>query len=246
MITDALLFGGIVGSAFAVGAALSGLNPFGHKGYSAVMGFGAGLLLAAALTELVPMSVKALGLGMAVTAVLLAATFYSAVNLWLKSCGAEHRKRCGGCQSPPTEDEHAGSGASIAIGTVMDAFPEALVLGVAIANMGAPISLVVALFLGNAAQAMAATAGLRHSERSGRFIWGLWIGLGFMIMLATLAAVWIGANTPPATAPVLMAVAAGVLIAMIAEAMLPEASDQPAPFLGVVACLGVATFFALH
>lgn len=246
MILTALAYGALIGSAFPFGMIASRLNPFGHKGFATVMGFGAGLLLAAALIELAPMAVKDLGLVQASLIILLAALAYGLVNLWLKTRGAEHRKRCGGCQAPPSEEEQAGSGFSIVAGTIMDAFPEALILGVATSTMGVPTGLVIALFLGNAAQSMSATSGLKMSGRSPLFIWGLWIGLGILIAFSAAGMAWICTDAPTVIEAGLMAVAAGVLIAMTAEAMLPEASEKPAPLLGVAATSGVLTFLALH
>ena len=251
MLGEAALYGAIVGAAFPVGSVLSRFNPFGHRGFAAVMAFGAGLLLAASLVELAPDAVHHLGVVPAAVLMVLAGATYSLLNRWLSSRGAEHRKRCGGCARPPTEEEQPGSGASIALGTAMDALPEALVLGVGVTAMGAPLSLVIALFLGNAAQAMSATSGLRHSGRGPRFVWGLWIGLGALVTALSVIAAWCAGELPSSASPALMALAAGVLIAMVAEAMLPEASSEaensPAPpALGLLAVLGAALFFGLH
>lgn len=247
MILTALGYGAIIGAAFPVGMIASRLNPFGHDGFSAMMGFGAGLLLAAALIELAPSAVEQLGLMNAAIVMALSALAYSLINLWLKARGARHRKRCGGCQAPPSEDEHPGSGFSIVAGTIMDAFPEALALGVAVSTMGTvPMTLIVALFLGNVAQAMAATSGLRHSGRPPIYIWGLWLGLGILIALSAAMMAALSQNAPPSLEAAMMGIAAGVLISMTAEAMLPEASEKPAPLLGLFATLGVLVFLSLH
>ena len=43
---------------------------------------------------------------------------------------AKDRKRCGECKPQPSEADAPGSGTSIALGTALDAVPEALILGV--------------------------------------------------------------------------------------------------------------------
>jgi hypothetical protein len=43
---------------------------------------------------------------------------------------ATDRKRCGECKPQPSEADAPGSGTSIALGTALDAVPEALILGV--------------------------------------------------------------------------------------------------------------------
>ena len=246
MILSALFYGALVGAAFPLGALLAKLNPFGHRGFAAAMGFGAGLLLAAALTDLAVKSGETLGAWQAGAVLLAAAALYSAINHWLSQRGAKHRKRCGGCVAPDSEAETLGSGMSIAIGSVMDALPEALVLGV-IASSGEPgAGLLAALVLGNTAQSMSATSGLQESGRSTRFIALLWGGLFFGVIALTLLACLLTNGMAGVPRAVLMAVAAGVLIAMIAEAMLPEATEEFSPFIGLVTASGAVAFLLMH
>ena len=58
---------------------------------------------------------------------LIGAASFSAGNAWLSAQGAQHRKRFGECVAQPTEAEMPNSGLAIAMGTAMDAVPEALV-----------------------------------------------------------------------------------------------------------------------
>lgn len=243
---QALLSGALVGLAFPLGALLSRLNPFGHKGYAAAMALGAGLLLAVALSDLLPHASDAAGVGTAALAFVGTALVYSLVNRWLAARGAEHRKRCGGCQAPASETQQEGSGLAITVGSVMDAVPEALVLGSVAAMGGVSGALVAALVLGNVAQSMSATSGLRESGRSPRYVWTLWCVVGGGVALLALLACFANARLPHTAQPVLMAVAAGALVAMIAEAMLPEASEHAPPFIGLLAALGAIVFLVLH
>ena len=245
-VSQALIAGGLVGLAFPLGGLLSRLNPFGHRGFAVAMAGGAGLLLAVALIDLLPGAREGAGLGVALGSFLGAALVYSALNRWIHARGGEHRKRCGGCVAPDTEAQTPGSGMAIVVGSVMDALPEAVLLGAVAAMGGVSAGLVVALVLGNAAQAMSATAGLRHSGRSARFVWGLWAAVGVSVAGLSAAACFSSQFLPATAQSVLMAVAAGGLLAMIAEAMLPEASEESPPFVGVVAALGAALFLLVH
>ena len=243
---QALGAGALVGLAFPLGALLSRLNPFGHAGFAVAMAGGAGLLLAVALVDLLPGAREGGGLGVALGGFLGAALLYSALNRWIQSRGGENRKRCGGCVAPPAETERPGSGTAIVVGSVMDALPEAVLLGAVAAMGGVSPGLVTALVLGNAAQAMSATSGLRHSGRSPRFVWGLWSAVGVCVAGLSAAACFSAQFLPPVAQSALMAVAAGGLIAMIAEAMLPEASERATPFVGLMAALGAALFLLVH
>ena len=73
---------------------------------------------------------------MAIFALLAGAAIFSGTNWFLSRQGAKHRKRCGECTEQATEQEHRGSGAAIALGSVLDGIPEALVIGMSVAGGG--------------------------------------------------------------------------------------------------------------
>ena len=84
-----------------------------------------------------------------------------------------HRKRCGECVEQPKEEEQAGSGLAIAVGTFLDAVPEGLVLGLSVLNQGAPgLGTFTAFFLANIPEALSSSAGMRRAARSARYVLG--------------------------------------------------------------------------
>ena len=116
------LWGLLSGSGLLVGAVLADVL-FGrltHRMISAVMGFGGGVMIAVVATELIGDRVSA-GMGpIAIFALLAGAAIFSGTNWFLSRQGAKHRKRCGECTEQATEQEHRGSGAAIALGSVLD------------------------------------------------------------------------------------------------------------------------------
>jgi hypothetical protein len=80
---------------------------------------------------------------------MIGAVGFSWANSVLSSVGAEDRKRCGVCVSQPSEASNPGSGNAIALGTAMDAIPEALVLGLTLKTHGPEAALIAAIALGN-------------------------------------------------------------------------------------------------
>ena len=132
------LWGLLSGSGLLVGAVLADVL-FGrltHRMISAAMGFGGGVLIAVVATELIGDRVSA-GMGpLAIFALLAGAAIFSGTNWFLSRQGAKHRKRCGECTEQATEQEHRGSGAAIALGSVLDGIPEALVIGMSVAGGG--------------------------------------------------------------------------------------------------------------
>ena len=209
------------------------------------MSFGAGLLLAAIGLELWHEAQKGIGVFGTASTFLVAAGLFSGVNAILAAKGAKHRKRCGDCVSHHTEEECSGSGRAIAIGTVMDALPEALVLGVTIAA-GSPIgALVAALAMGNIGESLSSTAGLRDAGRSPRFIMGLWICVAVAVVVLTIIGAQLAGAAGETARPWIEAFAGGVLMAMVAEAMLPEAFHKAPRFSGLQAAAGFATYAML-
>jgi hypothetical protein len=68
-------------------------------------------------------------------------------------------------QAATSEADAPGSGTSIALGTALDAVPEALILGVTLRGGGPDLALVAALALSNLPEALSGTAGMRRAHR---------------------------------------------------------------------------------
>ncbi len=175
------------------------------------MSLGTGLLLATAVLQLAAEAVRAAGPALAAASLLLGAGTFSAVNARLE--GAARRKRCGECVAQPSEAEAPGSGAAIALGTALDAVPEALVLGLALREGAVPVAL-IAIAVGNLPEALSGAAGMRAAGRSYGYVFAVWGGIAAGATVATaaayLASAWLGAAWPPP----LQAFAAGALWAM--------------------------------
>lgn len=245
MLNTALLNGAIIAACFPIGAALLRVLPLNHRRIAAIMSLGAGLLLGAIGLELFGKASDGLGVAPAIGVFLLAAALFSGVNAVLSGKGAKHRKRCGECVSQPSESEHQGSGKAIAIGTVMDALPEAIVLGVTIAAGGPVAALVAALAFGNLAQSMSSSAGLKDAGRPPKFIFGLWASVALLVLALTVGSALILGGMGEELLPYIEAFSAGILLAMIAEAMLPEAFHKGPRLSGFEAAAGFAAFALL-
>jgi ZIP family zinc transporter len=163
---------------------------------------------------------------------------FSAGNAFLTPFGAAHRKRCGDCIQQPTESQQPGSGVAISLGNALDAAPEALVLGIALRGPVVPLPLVIAFSLGNLPVALSSTAGMRAAGRSNLYIFLLWSAIAVGAALA-IAAGYVGfASLSQAWPPRLQAFGAGALLAMTAEAMIPEAFHNSPRFSGLLVAFG--------
>lgn len=233
-----LAWGGVSSAGLVVGALVGCFTRLSHRHIALTMSVGAGLLLAAASLELAADAIRVAGPMPAIASLLVGAAVMSAANALLAKFGAAHRKRCGECTQQPSESEQPGSGAAIALGTALDAFPEALVLGLALREEGIPVELLIAIAVGNLPEALSGSAGMRHAGRSDRSILLLWFAIALGATVATAGGYVAFGSLDRSWAPHLQAFGAGALLAMTAETMIPEAFHNSPRFSGFLAAIG--------
>lgn len=202
------------------------------------MAFGAGALLGTVSIQLAVSAQQQAGTARTTISLLIGALLFSLVNAWLAASGARNRKRCGECTPQENERDRPGSDQAIAIGTIIDAFPEGLVLGIAVANSVAPTVAVVAGFLANVPESLSGSAGMHLAGRSGRYIILVWAAASVVTPVAAVLGSLLFAAASPGMAGTLEALSGGILLAMAVETMIPEALEKAPPFIGAVAVLG--------
>jgi ZIP family zinc transporter len=235
-------FGLLVGAVVAVAfdARLS------HRIIAAVMGFGGGVLIAVLSVDLMDSAFQGGGPAAATFGVLFGATAFSAINWRLSRHGARHRNRCGGCVAQPSEAEHKGSGLAIAVGAVLDGIPESLVIGLSLLGGGKiGLGLVAGFFLSNVPQGLSSASGMKKAGRSSRYIFGLWTSVLLISGMASAAGYLSLGTAAPVLPAMLLAFAAGGVLAMLAESMIPEAFADAQPFIGLITVLGFLAAFLI-
>jgi zinc transporter, ZIP family len=241
----AAVWGTLAGSGLLLGLLTAKIAQPRHGAIARVMAFGAGALLGTASIQLTISAQVTAGTANASACLLIGALLFSLVNAWLARAGAKHRKRCGECKPQDNERETPGSGQAIAIGTIIDALPEGLVLGIAVAQKTAPTMAVVAgFFLANIPESLSGSAGMYLAGRSMRYIFWLWAAASVMTPVAAVLGSVLFAAASPEVAGALDALSGGVLLAMAVETMIPEAFDEAPLFSGTVAVLGFAIIAA--
>ena len=240
----ALLWGGIPAIGIMLGTVSGVYLPLSHGTIARVMSLGAGMLLAAAAVELVAEVLHSQPYS-GVAALLVGAAVFSLANAWLSSRGAQHRKRCSECVTQPSEAERPDSGLAIAMGTAMDAVPEALVLGLVLQMHGPDAALIAAITLGNLPEAMSASAGMRAAQRKIVWILGLWGAISVATAVLTGLGFLLAGTLSQHTALLLQAFGAGALLAMVAETLLPEAAHDGPRYSGLAAALGFSLLLLL-
>jgi ZIP family zinc transporter len=210
------------------------------------MTFAAGVLLAVVAVDLVIEARGAASLQWTVTGLLCGAAAFSSVNWLLSLRGAQHRKRCGECVEQPKEEQQPGSGLAIAAGTLLDGVPEGMVLGLSVLHYGAPgLGTVAAFFLANIPESLSSSAGMRRAGRPAIYVFGLWIGIALMISLAAAVAGLVLQASRPAIRGTVAAFAAGAILALVSETMIPEAFHRSPQFNGLLLVVGFVALLIL-
>ncbi|HEX8771956.1 MAG TPA: hypothetical protein VF735_00030 [Pyrinomonadaceae bacterium] len=239
-------WGALSASGLLIGAVGGYYMSLKHTTIARVMTFAAGILLAVVAVDLVINARGAASLNWAVTGLLSGAAVFSSVNWLLSRRGARHRKRCGECVEQPGEEQQRGSGLAIAAGTFLDGVPEGVVLGLSVLPYGVPgPGTVAAFFLGNIPEALSSSAGMRRAGRSARYVFGMWIGIALMISLAAALAGLLLRGTGPAVRGTVEAFAAGAILSLVSETMIPEAFHGSPQFNGLLLVIGFVALLIL-
>jgi len=236
-VLTAILWGGFAAAALLVGYLLANRG-LSNRTIGMIMGFGAGALFSAIAYELVPES--ALGGGGMALAFCLGALVFFGADWWIDHRGGADRKDITGGQ--------VGSGSAIFIGTLLDNIPESIILGMGLALGGAiNVAFLAAVFVSNLPEGVAGTTNLVASGRSRRSVFWMWFvlviisalcaGLGYLIIL------WL----PAADGHIAQAFAAGAMLTMLADAMMPEAFEHGGKLVGILTVMGflVAAILAI-
>ncbi|MEP5568886.1 MAG: ZIP family zinc transporter [Halioglobus sp.] len=241
---SAAFWGFFSGGALIVGAAIGYYYSVPNRLAAAVMAFGAGVLISALSFELMEEAFQIAGLGATATGFLLGAIAYAGANRWLATRGARHRKRSGDQQ--PSEQEDGGSGAAIAMGALLDGIPESIAIGLSILHGGAvSIATVAAIFLSNLPEGMSSSIGMRKSGRSATYVFGVWVAIAMACGLSSLAGYVVFDSFSPMVIGATTAVAAGAMLTMIVDTMIPEAFAETHDWTGLIAVLGFLASFSL-
>lgn len=240
----AAFWGFVGGSALLLGAAVGYYTHLKQRIIAGIMAFGSGVLISALTLELMNDAYKRGGILYAGLGFLLGATIYTLANLYLATRGAKHRKRSGGQQI--SEKQESGSGAAIAIGSLLDGIPESIVIGLTLLSGGHVNAVAVtAVFLSNIPEGLSSASGMKKAGRSPKYIFGVWAGIALTSGIASLAGYSIFSHFSPTVVAATTALAAGAILTMLVDTMIPEAFEYAQNLSGLITVLGFLISFFL-
>jgi zinc transporter, ZIP family len=241
---EAALWGLLGGGALVLGALVAWFARVPQPVIASVMAFGSGVLISAVAFDLMLEAADTGGLLPTAIGFLGGALAYVGANAILARHGARHRKHPGARQ--PSEDQQAGSGVAIAVGALLDGIPESVVLGVSLlSGGGVSLSVLAAVFISNVPEGMSSAAGMKSNGRSATYVFGVWGSIAAVSAIAALVGALALDGAPPEAIAVITAVAAGAILTMIADTMIPEAFEETRTWTGVITTVGFLVAFAI-
>jgi ZIP family zinc transporter len=237
-------WGLLAGGALVLGALVAWFVRVPQRVVSGIMAFGAGVLVSALAFDLVDEAERKGGLVPTVAGFLVGALVYVLANALLARHGAQHRKRSGSQQ--PSEEQQAGSGAAIAVGALLDGVPESVVLGLSLfGGGGVGVAVLAAIFISNVPEGLSSAAGMRRAGRRAAYVFGVWGGIAVVSGLAALLGAATLQGASPTVVATITAVAAGAVLAMIADTMIPEAYERTHLLTGLITAVGFLVAFTV-
>ncbi len=235
------LWGLLAGGALLIGAVIGYYFNVSKRVNAGVMAFGSGVLISALTIELMLEAVHQGGFIAAATGFVGGAVIYTAANRILTKQGVKHRKRAGS-QHPDDKD----LGTEIAVGALIDGIPESIAIGLSMLEGGSvSIATVIAIFLSNIPEGLSSSTGMKRAGRSKKFIFGMWTIIAVLSGVAALLGYSVFDAFSPSVIAAITAVAAGGILAMIADTMIPEAFENAHEASGFITVLGFLAAFAL-
>ena len=209
-----------------------------RKIIATIMAFGSGVLVAALAFSLIQEAFElSRSLSPVIVGFILGGIAYTLANYYLTKRSSDHIRR-----RKRSHGENAGggkntSGLSLLVGSVMDNIPENMALGISLVTGGAVnIVLIAAIFISNFPEGLASTEGMKSNGRSKKYILALWSIAVIIGMISTVIGFAFLSNTNPFVISIAISFAAGAILVMLAESMIPEAHEE-----GGTSRIGIAT-----
>ena len=271
--TSPLLLAGLAGLlsglSLVVGSLVAWFVTVPRELVALVMAFGAGVLISALAFDLVDEATSSGGFVPTISGFVVGAVVYVVLDQLLEHGGFRHKRhrrrhdagsssnnnattstkasRGGGSGGGKAAAAGGGTGLGIALGALLDGVPETAVQGVSLTGGGTlSVAILVAVVISNFPEGMSSTADLKESGRGARYVFGLWSGIALICALSAIGGYVLLGGVPEAAQSFVMAFAAGAILAMICDTMIPEAFRRTQTLTGLVTVLGFVASYAVH
>jgi ZIP family zinc transporter len=235
---EAFGWGALGASALLVGALVSYLFAPGRRLIAVVMALGTGLLIGSVSFELIDEALETSTVGWVGLLMLVGAAVFTVGDWILDRRGASERK-------DPTGAQADGSPLAIVLGSVLDGIPESFVLGLTVLQGGVSLPLLAGVSLSNLPEGMSSSSGLKAAGWPRRRVILMWLAVVIVSAISAAAGYVLLDPESGRTGALAQAFAAGALLAMLADTLLPEAYEVEGVFTGPLVVAGFAISIAL-
>jgi ZIP family zinc transporter len=243
-VLEAALWGVVAASTLLIGAGIGIWRPPRPHVLGAILAFGAGVLLSAVSYELVAEAVETAGglHGM------IFGFFGGAIVFTVGDALIE--RWSGGMPSDQSDDDAADAapaGLPIVLGALLDGVPESAVLGLTLLQTGeVGAAMLVAVFISNLPEGIAATVGLVAGGWTRLQVVGLWSAVvAASAVSAALGYTFLDGASPFVLASVL-SFAGGAILTMLSTSMMPDAFKETGRLAGLMTVLGFGVALAVN
>jgi ZIP family zinc transporter len=230
----ALGWGALAASSLVLGAGLAFARRWPTWQIGLVLAFGAGALISAVSFELAAEGLAVGSLGATAGGLAIGAlTYYGLDGLIARRFSAGRGRTGRASASDP--------GIALALGAFLDGIPEQLVLGIGLAGgEGIGIGLLVAIFVSNLPEAIGSASEMRAQGSGGWAIMRIWIAVALICTLASVAGYAIADVASGEVVGAINGFAAGALLVMLVDSMIPDATKMTGRTAGLETTLGFA------
>jgi len=240
---QSFLFGLIAGLALLLGAGFGLFFRPSQKVSAMIMAFGSGVLISALTFDLIEEAYKVGGIVSISSGFIVGALSFVIVDWLLERRGGHYRKYLKGERS---RFKGEASSLAIAFGALLDGIPESVMIGVGIlSGTSTGILMFAAVFLSNIPEGISGVYGISKAKKSRHFIIILWIFIALVCGLASLLGYRFLAGASGEVLAIVSSIAAGSILAMITDTMIPEAYENGGVFVALLTVFGFLSAFII-
>ena len=238
----AVFYGFITGIPLIAGAIIAKFYTFKEKPIGMIMAFGSGVLIAVISFSLMAEAYHLGGIVPVSIGFVAGAVLFSWGNHTVNKRGAKNRKRCFG----PEVGGSKASGSALALGSLMDNIPESFAIGVSLLSAGSVSSaLLVGIVISNFPESAAGAQAMKITGRTQKYILKTWGGIAAINIVAAAIGFLVISQLGTEIQAITLGIAAGAILAMLAETMMPEAYENGGYHISLATVAGFLIAFIL-